>query len=262
MDRTLSEPARTTPHPVESALHKLQDDVTRLNGQVHRSQRLATLGTAAAMMAHEFNNMMTPILGYAKFALNSDDPVLMAKALRTTLKQAEAVSAMADRILGMAVDEPVAFSAVSVRDVVDDAIHALCRDLSKDGITVSVNIDHDVQVWADAKQLRQVFFNLLLNSRDALDGRTGQVTFAARATDNDTVKVTVSDTGCGIPADRLDVVFEAFFTTKTGSNGGKRGTGLGLAICRDIIEEHRGSIRVENRPDQGATFTITLPAAR
>ncbi|MEE9294240.1 MAG: ATP-binding protein [Phycisphaerae bacterium] len=237
--------------------------------QLRQSQRLAALGTAAAMLAHEYNNVMTPIVGYATRALSSDDHEMMAKALRTTLKQAEVVLGMSERILGMAVEEPVAFKPVSVGAVVQDAHECLCRDLAKDGITFTVDIDEGITVWADAKQLQQVFFNLLLNARDALQDRTGRVTIRAKNTDDDTVEIAVTDTGCGISPEECDSVFDPFFTTKpTDSNpwvsgrDRKSGFGLGLALCRDIVHEHRGSISIQSRLNEGTTFTITLPSAR
>ncbi len=253
---------KQTQHPLESQLDELQRDLQNLKTQLRQSQRLAALGTAAAKLAHEFNNVITPIVGYAKYALQSNDPELMAKALRTTLKQTETVSAMTERILGLAVEAPVAFRPVSVRDVAHDTIECLCRDLSQDGINVTVDVDPDIRVWADAKQIHQVFFNLLLNACDALQGRTGRIDFHAAATDQDFIRITVADTGCGIQPDRLPTIFDAFITTKSASGkNGKRGSGLGLTVCRDIIREHRGTITVQSRPDVGSTFTITLPAA-
>lgn len=257
---------------VTASLDVLQSDLTRLKQQVRQSQRLAALGTSAAMFAHEVNNMMTPIVGYARFAINKGDPETMVKALETTLTQADTLIAMAGRILGLVVDEPVSFKPVVVAHAVANANECQCRDLSKDGIAFDVEIPEDLKVWADAKQLQQVLFNLLLNARDALDGGRGTISVRAHATDEDTIVIAVSDTGHGIKPEHLDSIFDSFFTTKGAdrANGaqrresvsdGKTGSGLGLAICRDIIEEHRGTISAQSQVGRGTTFTITLPSA-
>ncbi len=242
---------------------QLQGDLARMHTQMHQAQKLASLGTAAAMLAHEFNNIMTPLVAYAQYALTTDDPEMMSKALRTTLKQTAAALEMSGRILGMAGDAPANFAAVTVRSVVDDAVACLCRDLSKDGITLAIDIDARLEVRAEAGQLRQVLFNLLLNARDALEGRSGRITISAAKSVDESVRITVADTGCGIPRDELSAVFDTFVTSKTGSDGkGRRGTGLGLAICNEIINKHDGSIQVQSRVGEGTSFTITLPACR
>lgn len=216
------------------------------------------------MFAHEFNNMMTPVVGYARFALDSGDTQTMAKALRITLTQSESVLAMTERILGMAKDEPIAMTPTRLRGVIDDAINCLWRDLGKDGITNVVDVDESLMVRADARQLRQVFFNLFLNARDALDaleGRKGRIKTSAIQV-HDRVEISISDNGCGMSTEMMSSIFDVFFTTKKPTDGRRRrGSGLGLAVCKDIITEHGGSISVKSRPNEGATFTITLRAA-
>lgn len=255
---------RTKHSEVDDArIMQLEGDLARLHGQMHRAQKLASLGTAAAMVAHEFNNIMTPLVAYAQYALMREDPELMAKALRTTLKQTAAALEMSDRILGLAGDAPGDFAAVSVRVVVDDAVACLCRDLAKDGITLDIDVDSRLKVRAQAGQLRQVLFNLLLNARDALEGRSGRISISAAKSDDETVRIIFVDTGCGIAHDELGSIFDTFVTSKAPSNGrGRRGTGLGLAICRQVINEHGGSIEVQSRVGEGTSFTIMLPAPR
>lgn len=251
----------------EVHLQRLQEDLARLKRQIRHTQRLAALGTTAAMLAHEINNLMTPVLGYAKFALSRNDSDLMTKALDTTVKQISSAIAMSDRVLSMAVDEPVAFKCVRLASVVEDAVECLCRDPEKDGITLTIDIADDLMVRANSPQLQQVFFNLLLNAREALDGRTGCITIRASSIDEDTVETTVCDTGCGIAPQDLESVFDDFFSSRRSASPGvasrgaphKRGTGLGLSICRDILAEHRGGITVQSRLGEGTTFTITLP---
>ncbi|MCP4247650.1 MAG: hypothetical protein GY778_11425 [bacterium] len=259
----------TGPAPVDGGetqlrthIARLEEQFDELRRQVRQVQQLASLGTAAAMLAHEYNNLVTPAVGYAQYALDTDEPELMRKALTMTLRQTSIITAMADRILGLAVQEPQSFASVNLRQMVDEAVACMARDPAKDGIVLRVNIDDKLTVRADEKQLLQVFFNLLLNARQALTGHGGRLSVEAVARDDDRVEICLRDNGCGIPADKLDSIFEPFVTTKTGdSAGGAKGAGLGLAICRDIIDEHRGAITVQSQVGDGTTFTITLPAA-
>ncbi len=254
-----SKPA-TVEQSVDRHLDRLQSDLTKLKQQLYHAQKLSALGTNAAMLAHEINNLLTPPMGYAKFALEQNDSALMAKALTVTVTQIDAVVAMTDRVLSMAADEPESRHSVKLLDAVQHAIQCLCRDVKKDGIALSVDIADDLTVRANQNQLEQVFFNLLLNARDALEGRTGQITVQGRSVDDDTVQIDFTDTGTGIATEHLDAIFDDFFTTKNDpATGKKHGTGLGLSVCRDIIAEHRGTIAVQSTPGGGTTFSICLP---
>jgi len=266
MVRTIRE---KQPHPapaefdLRAQVERLEERFVALRDQARQAQRLASLGTAAAMLAHESNNLMTPVVGYAKYALEHDDVEMMKKALRTALRQTSALTAMADRILGLAVNEAQSFESTSVLECVDEAVACLCRDLTKDGITLKREIDSGLKVWADPKQLMQVLFNLLINARQAMSERGGHITIRAAETTDERVAVEVHDTGCGIPAAQLDAVFEPFFTTKKNmrQENCRSGVGLGLTICKDIIDEHRGQLAVKSEVGTGTTFTITLPSS-
>jgi signal transduction histidine kinase len=119
-------------------------------------------------------------------------------------------------------------------------------------------------VTGDSVQLEQVMLNLLINARQALLGKGGSITIKATPSDDSQeVKIQISDTGAGIPAQHLSRIFEPFFTTKgTARNGEPKGTGLGLAICKEILDHHRGRIDVQSEPGRGTTFTLCLPMAQ
>ncbi len=247
---------------LQTQIQRLEEQFSRLRDQVRQTQQLASLGTAAAMMAHEFNNVMTPVVGYARYALDSGEPELMKKALTMTLRQASVVAAMSDRILGLAVNEAQSLEPVRLKTVVEEAVACMCRDPAKDGITLTVSIPDDLTVMGDDRQLRQVFFNLLLNARQAMTNRHGRIGITAARAGDGNVEIHVRDTGCGIQPEHLESIFEPFFTTRSAADGGPRkGCGLGLALCRDVITEHNGQISAESKPGEGTAFTITLPAA-
>lgn len=239
---------------------KLEEQFRQLKEQTRQAQQLASLGTAAAMLAHEINNLLTPVVSYAGYALQAADTELMAKALRLTLKQVDLVTSMADRILGLARHDEKRVQQAPIAAIVADAIAALCRDFSKDGITFKCEVPDHLCVVVDPRQLTQVFFNLILNARQAIQHRQGRITISAARTDGEQVEIRVADNGCGIPRENLGRIFEPFYSTKQHDRPGKSGSGLGLALCRELIAEHGGTIAVASEPGQGTTFTILLPA--
>ena len=258
-----------SPTDIEPALRAQLDraeaQLAAVRQQLRQTQQLASLGTAAAMLAHEFNNLMTPMVAYARFAIDSDDDALRIKALEITLKQTAIITAMSDRIVRLAMNKPLTLESVGLLTVVEEAVASLCRDLSKDGITLKLSIDDSLEVWADAKHLQQVFFNLLLNARRALDNKQGRIIIQAERIADQRIRIEFRDTGCGIPGAELDHIFDAFITSKDHGhgNGSSAGvSGLGLTICRDLIHEHGGTISAASTEGQGTTFTIELPAAK
>jgi len=259
-------PTRTRPGdsavaPVEDRFAHLSAQFDLLKVQVRQAQQLANLGTTAAMLAHEVNNLLTPIRAYAEYALTSDDHELMRKALAVTNKNAQMVIAMSSRILEISAAKPRKTEPVQVRTVVEDAVASLCRELSKDGIDLSVNVEESLTIQADPLQLQQVLFNLLLNAREALSAtHSGRLTISATRR-GDNVIIEVRNTGDSIPRELLPHLFEPFQTSKPVERAGRRRCGgLGLALCRDLIEENSGTINVSSDAEKGTVFTITLPA--
>lgn len=243
-----------------------QQQLDALREQLTESQRLATIGTIAAVIAHEFNNLLTPIVSYSQFALQSaksesPDMELICKALTKAFNSSEKAGKICTAMLALARGESNA-DKVSVQALVDETLMVLARDPKKDGIALRVQISGDLWVSGDAVQLEQVLLNLLINARQAMLGKGGSLTVKAAAMEDGQVRIQVIDTGPGIPESVLPKIFEPFFTTKgTVRKDEARGTGLGLAICKDILEHHRGKIVVESQVGQGTTFSIYLPAA-
>lgn len=249
-------------HAWEDRLLDLQNQLDKLKAQVRQAQQLAHLGTVAAMIAHEVNNLLTPIRSYAQAALDSEDPTLREKALVVTLKNVDMLVAMTGRVLEISAAKTRDRRAVAVRTLAEDAVASLCRDLSKDGIRFRVDVDESLNVFVDPLQLKQVFFNLFLNARNAMaPSHEGRLTVAGRR-EGDRVILDVSDTGPGIAPEIIAHVFDPFETTKDAVHNGKqRCAGLGLALCRDLIEENGGTIAATGRPGEGTTFTLNLPAS-
>jgi signal transduction histidine kinase len=238
-------------------------ELGQLKDQLREAQKLAALGTVAAMIAHEYNNVFTPIISYAQFALDKDDVPLMRKTLQLALRQFDAVQKMTDRILGLASRETDDPGPVQLSAVVDDAIGCLGRDLARDGIQCTIEVDPQLHVRGHHNQLQQVLFNLVLNARQAMLARGGTLKIAATPISDHHVTVHVRDTGCGVKAADLERIFDPFFSTKRSENQrDRRGIGLGLAICREIVQQHGGQMTVESVEGRGTTFSINLPLAQ
>lgn len=247
---------------LQEQIEQLAGQFEQLKAQLRQAQKLASIGTTAAMLAHEFNNLFAPVVAYARHALDTDDVDLMRKALAKTLQGADAMREMADRLVGLARQDSSVIQTVPVLKTARNAVGCLMRDPQKDNIAVNLQIDPELAVRANENQLLQVMFNLVINARQAMLGRPGRLTIDAAPTHEGRAMINVRDTGCGIPPENLPHIFEPFFTTRNSADKpDKRGLGLGLSICRDLIEELGGDIDVESRPGSGTTFTITLPQA-
>lgn len=251
-------------------ISELEKQLSDLRELLSESQRLATIGTIAAVIAHEFNNLLTPVVSYSHYALQSlkagkPDMTLIEKALTKSAAGGEKAGKICASMLGLARGQ-AEFGQVEVDKLVEETLSVLARDPGKDGIALRVQLQPGLKVLGDPVQLEQVLLNLLINARQAMlppAGRGGSLTIRAELdVDAAEAAIHVTDTGPGISAENLPRIFEPFFTTKSSpSRGQNKGTGLGLAICRDIIESHRGQILVESVSGKGTTFTLRLPAA-
>jgi len=245
---------------LQEQLNRLEKHFGYLRSQLRQAQKLASLGTITAMIAHEFNNFFTPIVAYAQYALDNNDVELMRKALQRTLDNTTTMREMTDKIIGLAKQPDDVIKAVKIKEVVKSALTCLGRDLSKDNIDLNIQIDSDLSVRANDNQLLQVVYNLIINARQAMLGRGGRLAVDAVCEGDDNVVINVRDSGCGISPENLPYIFEAFFSTKQhADNPSKRGLGLGLTICRDIIEDLGGKVAVSSEEGVGTTFTIHLP---
>jgi len=234
---------------------------TSLQSQLIQFQSLANIGAASCMIAHEINNILTPLVSYAAMALeDSDDRALVEKALNKTIRGCEQATKVMESMLALANGQNQDKKNVRLITLVEGVFACLCRDFAKDGITVKINIPEVLTIWAVPVQMQHTLMNLILNARDAMLPRGGILTISAKE-NNDAIRIEVTDTGCGIEPANLKKIFEPFFTTKTDkkSPSESTGSGLGLAFCKKIIEAHDGCISVESAPAQGTAFTISLP---
>ncbi len=244
----------TAPHQDE--LDRLQLEVDSLRRQLQHAQRLAAVGTMAAMVAHEFNNILTPIVNYAQMARTN--PKLAAKAIDKAADGGQRATHICNAILGIT-HEASPEAQVKLADLVSQTLAAMVRDPAKDSIDLRVDVPADLTVRVSPVELQQVLLNLLMNARAAVMTQTRDrvITISARRANG--VEIRVSDNGPGIPPENLEKIFQPFFSTKSPTAADSGGHGLGLALCRQIATQLGGEISVSSKPGRGATFTVTLP---
>ncbi len=247
------------------SLHKFlaeqEEENIVLKSQVAQLQALANIGTISYMIAHEINNLLTPLKNYAELALNNlNDKDLAQKALEKAVQNCQRAAQIMESMLALANNKTQKKENARLVSLIQEVFTCLCRDFSKDGIVVNVEVQDDLMVWAVPVQIQQVLMNLILNARDAMLPRGGVLTIKAQERD-DAVQIEVSDTGEGIEPENMKNIFESFFTTKANKSLSSEysGAGLGLAFCKKIIDGHGGCIGVESKVGEGSTFKITLP---
>ncbi|MGB9737751.1 MAG: response regulator [Chloroflexus sp.] len=233
----------------------------RLEQQLIQSDKLSALGQLVAGVAHELNNPLTSISGYAqlllrKRALDEDT----RSDLEQIHQQADRAGRIVRNLLMFAREHKPERSVVQINDVVQRALALQVYQLRVDNITVQLELDPQLpKTVADPHQLQQVLLNLITNARQAMIERGGGTltirTALCDTTDGPQIEIVVADTGIGIPAQYLDKIFNPFFTTKPVGQG----TGLGLSICYGIIKEHQGQIWAESREGVGTRIFIRLP---
>ena len=230
-----------------------------LRQQLVRSQRLAALGTMSAMVAHEFNNILTPIISYAQMAQRN--PSMTAKALGRAFDGGLRATDICRAILGLARQEAGEPVRVNLCQLITDTLLAIGRDPKRDAIEIILRTPADMSIVTRKVELQQVLMNLLLNARAAVLEKSAprRIEISAAPAGLEVV-IRVSDNGVGIPRENLKRIFEPFFTTKPIPDGKPGGHGLGLAICRDIVLSLKGEITVESTPGSGSTFTLLLPS--
>jgi signal transduction histidine kinase len=236
--------------------------IAALEQQLARTQRLAALGELTSTTTHEFNNVLMTILNYARMGLRHKDEPTRDKALDKILAAAQRASKITSTILAVARNRSGNFEPTNLKKIVEDTLVLMERELTKYRIAVETQLAEVPEVHAQGNQIQQVLLNLLINARQAMTGGGRAIIRLEHDAASGMVDLVIRDTGSGIPADKLPRIFEPFFTTKSGPDeSGMGGTGLGLASCRQIIEAHRGHIRVLSTVGKGTEFTIKLPVS-
>ena len=234
-------------------------DSADLRDKLVHAEKMAAVGQLVSGVAHEVNNPLTAILGFADLLLeNPEIPESARKDIRVILQEAQRTKMIVQNLLSFARQMPPQRNAVQINLILRRTIQLRSYDFSSHGVDIVEHLDEGLpDVIGDAHQLQQVFLNILNNAYDAVHevGRPARIEIMTTKAGN-AVEVSFRDNGTGV--EQPDRIFDPFFTTKEVG----KGTGLGLSICYGIVKEHGGEILCHNNTDgQGATFIVRFPAA-
>jgi signal transduction histidine kinase len=235
-------------------------EVADLRRQLLDARKQASLGELLGTTTHEFNNALTTVLNYARMGLRHRDQATRDKALERILSAGTRAAKITASVLSMSRSRSTRFEPVDLTLLVEDVLVLLEREMMKYRVQVEREFAPVPRVSANPGQLQQVLLNLLVNARQAMPSGGRLILRLSHDESAGLVDVMVRDTGCGMPPEVMRRIFEPHFTTKSGPDEtGKGGSGMGLASCREIVEAHRGRIRVESAPGRGTAMTIRIP---
>jgi two-component system NtrC family sensor kinase len=235
-------------------------DVTerrRLQEQLAQSEKLSSLGQMISGIAHELNNPLASVLGYAQLVRTATADEAMSRRVAVIHDEARRCQRIVKNLLSFARRHEPERKPLSLNEVAGSVVRLIGYQVRVDNIAVVEEFDPDVPaIYGDSHQLQQAILNLVTNAHHAIrdSQKAGTITLSTRRSP-DGVILTVADDGPGIPEDRLSKIYDPFFTTKAAG----KGTGLGLSIVYGIIAAHGGDLSVESRAGQGSRFTVELP---
>jgi two-component system NtrC family sensor kinase len=227
----------------------------RIEQKTMQTEKLTSLGLLTSGIAHELNNKLTPILGFADLIDQNYLTPQDQKRLNVIINSASAAKGIVESLLKFSRNKPPEKNIFDMREVIRRTINLYSPIIKKRGITI-INEDPEdpLYIRADMNCMEQVLVNFINNSIDAIDEKMGTIWIRSFMS-NDYVNVTIEDTGPGIPQSVMTKIFDPFFTTKPKD----KGTGLGLSICYGIISDHKGEVFIENTKN-GAMAVMKLPA--
>ncbi len=253
-------PAAEVERQLETLRRRYEAEVAALRREILEARKAATLGELLGTTTHEFNNALTTILNYAKLGLRHRDAPTRDKALERILSAGTRAARITASVLGMARRGGARMEPVRLENLVEEALVLLEREMTKYRVQVEREYAPVPTVSGNPGQLQQVFLNLLVNARQAMPQGGRLIVRISPDPAAGLVDLMVRDTGCGMTPEVMRRMFEPHFSTKQGPDEtGKGGSGLGLSACREIVEAHRGRIRVESAPGRGTAVTIRLP---
>jgi len=218
-----------------------------------QSEKLAALGQLSASIAHEVNNPLGIIKNYLFLLSEKVTSTKGKKELNVIKEEVERIAKIVRSLLDFYSPGKEKPTPTDLKKILDETISLVFVQMKKENIKIKKEFEDIKPILAYPDQLRQVFLNLLMNSKDSLP-KGGEI-LVALAQKQGKIEINFADTGTGIPEKILPKIFEPFFTTKTDN----KGTGLGLWICYSIIQNHKGKIKAANLKEKGACFTIELP---
>jgi len=250
-------------HEKNNAVVYIMKDITetrRLKDQIYHMDKLSSLGILTSGVAHEINNPLTGIIGYTEMLLTKEQDETTKKYLKNIYESSIRCKRIVENMLTFSRQKPFHKTPENVNDIIDKTIELHGYWLKSTNTEVVRDYREVPYIAVDRQQIQQVILNLLINAEHAISdsGRRGRIEFKTEyEKGSDSIIITVSDNGTGIPSAIQPKIFDPFFTTKPTNVG----TGLGLSIAHGIITEQGGAIQARSEPGKGTSFIITLTRA-
>jgi signal transduction histidine kinase len=235
---------------------RLYQEMQQTQMLMRRTDRLASLGSLTAGLAHELRNPLVTIKTFLDLLPQRyQDKEFRGDFLKLTTTEVDRINTLVTDLLDFARPTKPNVKKKDVNQVLGDVIHLVTVEANKRDIAIATDLEETPQATLDEDQMKQVFLNIFLNSIEAISAR-GKISVTSRGIQKngvEYVQVEIADNGKGIPKKILDNIFDPFFTTKA------KGVGLGLSISHQIVQEHNGTIEVESRAKKGTTFVVNIP---
>ena len=254
-------------HTLKQKVEERTQELRRAQAETVRGEKLASVGLLASGIAHELNNPLTGILTFShllrqKMPDNSSD----AEDLDLVIDETKRCAAIIKRLLDFAREKQPEKEFTDLNHVIEDTVRIVERPAHLRDIEITLDLDRTLpEIWIDADQIKQVIMNMLVNAQHAV-AEKGNIAIRTRRSPHERApapgvapipmaEMSIVDTGCGIPEQNLQQIFDPFFTSKAVG----KGTGLGLSVSHSIVEAHGGLIEVKSKVGEGSTFRIFLP---
>lgn len=231
-------------------LEELDTALKTTQAQLVENERLATIGRMATYLAHEIRNPLVTVGGFASNLIRTQDPDVMQRNARIIFQEIKKLEMFLNNFMSFSFLPVPKLEQVNLREIIEDLIPAFSLEIEKKNIKINLGLEENLLVKGDSIQLGEVFFNLISNALESMD--TGALSIQSKIK-YPYIEITLTDTGKGISTQDLSQVTRPFFTTKP------HGGGLGLSIVQNVLEQHRGKMKISSRIGVGTTVRVFLP---
>jgi signal transduction histidine kinase len=249
--------ARSIRYAIER--HEMMLERNNMQEQLNFTERLASIGKMASGVAHEINNPLVSVVGFAQMLLDSELPDDVKEDIAIIHRDAQRASTVANNLLAFSKTVELQKKRMNINELLEKTIETRTYEHRSNNIEVALNLAQDLpEIMGDYSHLQQVLLNIIINAEHSMvEAQNGGNLNITTELLDDNVKISIADNGLGIRQKNLGHVFDPFFTTREVGEG----MGLGLSICHGIVTQHDGKIYVESEVGQGSTFIIELPVA-